>query len=112
MSITTTASSTTIPKTTINAANDTCCNSIPKRFKNENVIPTEIGIAKDAIIATLNGNNIIITKITATTAIINSLKKSSTASFTVSGWLLIMVIFISEGSNFLDSAITLSTSLP
>ena len=44
-----------------------------------------MGIAKDAIIATLNGNNNIITMITATTAIINSLKKSLTASFTVSG---------------------------
>ena len=75
MSTTTIELSTIIPNTTIRAANVTVLSSIPKASINPKDIKIDIGMEDAATPATRKGNNIIVTSITATIAIINSFRK-------------------------------------
>ena len=93
------ASSTTIPSTTISAAIETWCNSMPKAFSRPKVAEMVTGIATAETRATRNGSSSIVTRITEAMAIPNSRIKCFTRSATTAGWSATKSIFRSGGNS-------------
>ncbi len=74
-----------MPSTTISAAIDTCCSSIPQAFSIPKVIDTDTGMAIADTSATRSGSSSMVTRMTAKMAMPNSRKKSWMRSETTLG---------------------------
>ena len=107
------ALSTTIPNTTISAASVTMFSSMPAINMTDTLMNVLSGMVMAATMAERNGKRTIITRMIMAIEMSKSRRKSLTLVPTTFGWSAMRVILTSSGnSDWLNSLITLSTSLP
>ena len=105
-------SSTIIPKTTINAARVTVFNGMPATNMIATATAVQTGTPDDAMRAGLRGKSMSMTRMTTMIDIIKSLRKLSTATYTIFGWSVTRVRCTLEGSSFWNDFRTFSTLYP
>ena len=94
------ALSTTIPRTTMSAANVTMFSSMPIIYMIDTEIKVLSGIVMAATMADRNGNNTIITRMMMSMEMSRSRRKSLTLRLTTLGWSAMRVMVTSSGSSF------------